>query len=241
MPDCSIWRFGFGISGSCGRVSRAWKTGTTIWTSESTTINCSIRGRESEFAVAGCICYQVSWMSLLCREEHGLQPCKSIILFFRTSLILFAKMKCWKCLEHFCYRCGKRLRADQPYSHFSYPGNGCYKRLFDQETDEDEEWAVVWDYYESWITKFQSPLPLCFRQLAPIKCTLPFFLFRSRILSFAFLFLISFKRLHIWIHWYQFCVNTPPIQQYPPTPLKLTIIFLHKRHGCLYNFFYLST
>jgi len=46
-------------------------------------------------------------------------------------------MKCWKCLQHFCYRCGTRLDADRPYSHFSSPGNGCYKRLFDASDDHD--------------------------------------------------------------------------------------------------------
>jgi len=44
-------------------------------------------------------------------------------------------MKCWKCLQHFCYRCGAQLRADEPYAHFSFPGHGCYQRLFDDEDD----------------------------------------------------------------------------------------------------------
>lgn len=52
-------------------------------------------------------------------------------------------MKCWKCLEHFCYRCGTRLNGDEPYSHFSFRGNGCYQRLFDLGSDDDEWEAVV--------------------------------------------------------------------------------------------------
>jgi E3 ubiquitin-protein ligase RNF14 len=48
-----------------------------------------------------------------------------------------AKMTCWKCLQHFCYRCGQKLNAKQPYTHFSNPGT-CFNKLFDAEEWEME-------------------------------------------------------------------------------------------------------
>ncbi len=40
-------------------------------------------------------------------------------------------MACSKCKQHFCYRCGSKLQAGNPYEHFSRPGGGCYSKLFD--------------------------------------------------------------------------------------------------------------
>lgn len=40
-------------------------------------------------------------------------------------------MSCAKCQAHFCYLCGSRLNAQQPYTHFNTPGGGCFNRLFD--------------------------------------------------------------------------------------------------------------
>jgi E3 ubiquitin-protein ligase RNF14 len=48
-----------------------------------------------------------------------------------------AKMTCWKCRQHFCYRCGQKLNANQPYAHFSIPGS-CFNKLFDAEEWEME-------------------------------------------------------------------------------------------------------
>jgi len=42
-------------------------------------------------------------------------------------------MTCWKCNQHFCYRCGKRLAPASPYEHFSTPGQSCFNKLFDFE------------------------------------------------------------------------------------------------------------
>ncbi|KAH9996570.1 hypothetical protein BJV77DRAFT_987685 [Russula vinacea] len=40
-------------------------------------------------------------------------------------------MTCTKCKQHFCYRCGTKLQASNPYEHFSRLGGGCYSKLFD--------------------------------------------------------------------------------------------------------------
>ncbi|KZT06754.1 RWD-domain-containing protein [Laetiporus sulphureus 93-53] len=52
-------------------------------------------------------------------------------------------MTCAKCRQHFCYRCGEKLLAQNPYVHFSTPGKACYSRLFDFQSVEDAEWQPV--------------------------------------------------------------------------------------------------
>ncbi|KJA25945.1 hypothetical protein HYPSUDRAFT_64171 [Hypholoma sublateritium FD-334 SS-4] len=52
-------------------------------------------------------------------------------------------MTCWKCMQHFCYRCGQRLNPVQPYTHFSQPGLGCYNQLFDNVDVGEEDWEPV--------------------------------------------------------------------------------------------------
>ncbi|KAI0296600.1 hypothetical protein BC826DRAFT_908281 [Russula brevipes] len=47
-------------------------------------------------------------------------------------------MTCYRCKQHFCYRCGSKVQASNPYGHFSR--SGC--RLFDA-TDEPME-GFVW-------------------------------------------------------------------------------------------------
>ncbi|TFK41398.1 hypothetical protein BDQ12DRAFT_647377 [Crucibulum laeve] len=51
-------------------------------------------------------------------------------------------MICWKCRQHFCYRCGGKLVAANPYIHFSTPGQPCYYKLFDFQA-EDVGWQPV--------------------------------------------------------------------------------------------------
>lgn len=51
-------------------------------------------------------------------------------------------MTCAKCREHFCYRCGERLIASDPYIHFSTPGKPCFSKLFDFESI-DNEWQPM--------------------------------------------------------------------------------------------------
>jgi len=51
-------------------------------------------------------------------------------------------MTCAKCQQHFCYRCGDKLSASNPYEHFSTPGYRCFSKLFDVE-DIDNEWQPV--------------------------------------------------------------------------------------------------
>lgn len=52
-------------------------------------------------------------------------------------------MTCSKCGQHFCYRCGAKLFAGDPYKHFSTPGLSCYSKLFDFQSAEDNEWQPV--------------------------------------------------------------------------------------------------
>ncbi|KAH7907252.1 hypothetical protein BJ138DRAFT_1160570 [Hygrophoropsis aurantiaca] len=40
-------------------------------------------------------------------------------------------MTCAKCKQHFCYRCGEKIQASNPYAHFSTPGLRCFSKLFD--------------------------------------------------------------------------------------------------------------
>ncbi|KAF9451772.1 RWD-domain-containing protein [Macrolepiota fuliginosa MF-IS2] len=44
-------------------------------------------------------------------------------------------MTCWKCGQHFCYRCGTKLQPADPYRHFSTPGQPCYYKLFDFQAE----------------------------------------------------------------------------------------------------------
>lgn len=53
-------------------------------------------------------------------------------------------MTCWKCRQHFCYRCGERLAPSDPYTHFSIAGKPCYNKLFDFQA-EDADWQPVED------------------------------------------------------------------------------------------------
>lgn len=46
-------------------------------------------------------------------------------------------MTCSKCKQHFCYRCGSKLNASNPYEHFSTQGLACYSKLFDIIWPED--------------------------------------------------------------------------------------------------------
>ncbi|KAJ7275279.1 hypothetical protein B0H12DRAFT_1041911 [Mycena haematopus] len=48
-------------------------------------------------------------------------------------------MTCSRCRMHFCYRCGVKLVASEPYAHFSNKSSGCYQKLFDF-VSEDREW-----------------------------------------------------------------------------------------------------
>lgn len=58
-------------------------------------------------------------------------------------------MTCWKCRQHFCFRCGAKLRPGNPYEHFSTPGQPCYYKLFDFQDErvrahEAENLLDVW-------------------------------------------------------------------------------------------------
>lgn len=46
--------------------------------------------------------------------------------------VLNAWSSCARCKVHFCFRCGTKLRAEQPYKHFEQPGS-CYNKLFDYD------------------------------------------------------------------------------------------------------------
>ncbi|EJD04378.1 uncharacterized protein FOMMEDRAFT_167576 [Fomitiporia mediterranea MF3/22] len=53
-------------------------------------------------------------------------------------------MMCVKCNQHFCYRCGARLQASNPYAHFSIQGSECYGKLFDiNRSAEADGWQAI--------------------------------------------------------------------------------------------------
>ncbi|KAI5992155.1 hypothetical protein EDD15DRAFT_2168501 [Pisolithus albus] len=52
-------------------------------------------------------------------------------------------MTCSKCKTHFCYRCGNRISAKDPYQHFSTPGTSCFSRLFDFVPSAEDGWQPI--------------------------------------------------------------------------------------------------
>lgn len=56
-----------------------------------------------------------------------------------------AHMTCGRCSCHFCFRCGARLNAKDPYLHYSTPGQSCFNRLFDHVASEEQENMALFD------------------------------------------------------------------------------------------------
>ncbi|KAH7883896.1 hypothetical protein F5I97DRAFT_1813835 [Phlebopus sp. FC_14] len=52
-------------------------------------------------------------------------------------------MTCAKCKTHFCYRCGSKISAANPYQHFSTRGTSCFSKLFDLEPSADQDWQPL--------------------------------------------------------------------------------------------------
>lgn len=52
-------------------------------------------------------------------------------------------MTCARCGQHFCYRCGDKIPASDPYLHFSTPGRPCFSKLFDYQSLDENEWQPV--------------------------------------------------------------------------------------------------
>ena len=55
----------------------------------------------------------------------------------RPAAIYKPQMTCGKCSQHFCYRCGEKLVASDPYAHFSRKNHPCYHKLFDEGARDD--------------------------------------------------------------------------------------------------------
>ncbi|KAJ3397492.1 E3 ubiquitin-protein ligase rnf14 [Lobulomyces angularis] len=51
-------------------------------------------------------------------------------------------MTCSKCNTHFCYRCGNLINQLSPYAHFNDKNSPCYGKLFDFNSEGNEEWAL---------------------------------------------------------------------------------------------------
>jgi len=73
--------------------------------------------------------------------EQSTMDCPSCHVHVEKSLGC-NHMTCAKCKQHFCYRCGDKLQANNPYVHFSTPGHRCYSKLFDFQSIDDE-WQPV--------------------------------------------------------------------------------------------------
>jgi len=65
--------------------------------------------------------------SMGCNHVSGSASHPSVVGYSLHCL----QMTCSKCQQHFCYRCGSKLQAGNPYEHFSTPGGRCYSKLFD--------------------------------------------------------------------------------------------------------------
>lgn len=85
----------------------------------------------------------VSRLPLPCREEHGLQPCAWISYVTRFEIDVIPQMTCWKCSQHFCYRCGVHLNPTQAYAHFSIAGTPCFNQLFDVIDVDPADWEPM--------------------------------------------------------------------------------------------------
>lgn len=64
----------------------------------------------------------------------------TIIRHSKHSPLITFQMTCAKCGAHFCYRCGAKLPAANPYQHFSTPHTPCFSRLFDFVPTTEDEW-----------------------------------------------------------------------------------------------------
>ncbi|KAI0961290.1 hypothetical protein AcV7_000428 [Taiwanofungus camphoratus] len=73
--------------------------------------------------------------------EQSTMACPSCHVHVEKSLGC-NHMTCAKCKQHFCYRCGDKLLANNPYIHFSTPGHRCFSKLFDFHS-ADDEWQPV--------------------------------------------------------------------------------------------------
>lgn len=78
------------------------------------------------------------------REIRRLQPRTYNVQSHRATceLTAFPQMTCARCGQHFCYRCGEKLHASNPYQHFSTPGHPCFSKLFDYQSIENE-WEPI--------------------------------------------------------------------------------------------------
>ncbi|KAF9073752.1 hypothetical protein BDP27DRAFT_1288622 [Rhodocollybia butyracea] len=74
--------------------------------------------------------------------QDSATPCPGCNVHIEKSLGC-NHMICTKCKQHFCYRCGAKLQAASPYQHFSTLGSGCFNKLFDFQSSEDNEWQPV--------------------------------------------------------------------------------------------------
>lgn len=55
-----------------------------------------------------------------------------------------AHMTCARCACHFCFRCGVRLNARDPYAHYSTPGSSCFNKLFEYQPSDEQMGEVLW-------------------------------------------------------------------------------------------------
>ena len=66
--------------------------------------------------------------------------CANIRVIYLSAVTnaLEFKITCAKCGQHFCYLCGNKLEASNPYAHFSAKGTACCGKLFEfHHTDDD--------------------------------------------------------------------------------------------------------
>lgn len=60
-------------------------------------------------------------------------------------------MTCWKCNTYFCWICGQKLNAQEPYLHYRDPGSKCFNMLYhglipNDEDDEEDDFLVLGIY-----------------------------------------------------------------------------------------------
>ena len=87
--------------------------------------------RESHGGMSELPCSRGKVDGLQSRKRIGIVLCVVIGCSLGGLDGINLQMICSKCQQHFCYRCGSKLQAGNPYKHFSTPGGRCYSKLFD--------------------------------------------------------------------------------------------------------------
>ena len=78
---------------------------------------------------------EASSMDLITSTSKKCPTCRSWV----HKLSGCTKLTCGKCMNYFCWLCGKSLSKTDPYSHFNSRNSECFERLFEDIEQPAEE------------------------------------------------------------------------------------------------------